>query len=64
MACLTAIRQGSGPSPVLADQVRNLDWRARKAVRICAIPDEVVVQVLRRLHALLPPPTEQVQRVH
>lgn len=38
---------------VLADQVKNLDWRARKAVRICSVPNEVVSQVLRRLHALL-----------
>jgi mRNA interferase MazF len=38
---------------VLADQVKSLDWRARKAARICAVPKEVVVQVLRRLHTLL-----------
>jgi mRNA interferase MazF len=38
---------------VLADQVKNLDWRARKAARICAVPEEVVTQVLQRLNALL-----------
>jgi mRNA interferase MazF len=38
---------------VLADQVKNLDWRARKAGRICAVSEEVVTQVLRRLQALL-----------
>ncbi len=38
---------------VLADQVKNLDWRARKASRIGTVPDEVVAQVLRRLNALL-----------
>jgi mRNA interferase MazF len=38
---------------VLADQVKNLDWRARKAARICSVPDKVVAQVLQRLNALL-----------
>jgi mRNA interferase MazF len=38
---------------VLADQVKSLDWRARKAARICAVPEEVVAQVLRRLNTLL-----------
>lgn len=38
---------------VLADQVKNLDWRVRKATRLCAVPDEVVVQVLRKLNVLL-----------
>jgi mRNA interferase MazF len=38
---------------VLADQVKNLDWRARKAALICAVPEEVVTQVLQRLNALL-----------
>ncbi len=39
---------------VLADQVKSLDWQARKAARICAIPEEVVAEVLRRLQVLLP----------
>jgi mRNA interferase MazF len=38
---------------VLADQVKCLDWRARKASRICTVPEEVLVQVLRRLTPLL-----------
>jgi mRNA interferase MazF len=38
---------------VLADEVKSLDWRARKAARICAAPAEVVSQVLERLNALL-----------
>jgi mRNA interferase MazF len=37
----------------LADQVKSLDWRARKASRICAVPEEVIAQVLRRLNVLL-----------
>ncbi len=36
-----------------ADQVKSLDWRARKASRIGAIPDEVVAEVARRLQTLL-----------
>ncbi|MEW6666158.1 MAG: endoribonuclease MazF [Thermodesulfobacteriota bacterium] len=36
-----------------ADQVKSLDWRARKATRIGAIPEEVVTQVVSRLQALL-----------
>ena len=38
---------------VLADHVKSLDWRARKARRICAVPEEVVGQVLRTLQVLL-----------
>jgi mRNA interferase MazF len=49
-----ALPAGLGVSGVvLADQVKSLDWRARKASRIGAVPDEVVAQVLQRLHALL-----------
>jgi mRNA interferase MazF len=38
---------------VLADQVKSLDWNARKAARICAVPDEVIVKVMERFNALL-----------
>jgi mRNA interferase MazF len=36
-----------------ADQVKSLDWRARKAARIGAVSNEIVVQVLQRLQTLL-----------
>jgi mRNA interferase MazF len=36
-----------------ADQVKSLDWRARKATRIDAVPEEVVAQVVSRLQPLL-----------
>jgi mRNA interferase MazF len=39
---------------VLADQVKSLDWRERKAARICAMPDDVTRAVLQRLLVLLP----------
>ena len=38
---------------VLADQVKSLDWEARQCARLCAIPEQLVVQVLRRLNTLL-----------
>ncbi len=45
---------GSPVSGVVgADQVKSLDWRARKATRIGAVSEEVVAQVLQRLQTLL-----------
>ena len=38
---------------VLADQVKSLDWRARKAARIGPLPEAVIVQVLRKFNILL-----------
>jgi mRNA interferase MazF len=38
---------------VLADQVKSLDWRARKAERMCALPAEVMDEVLGKLNVLL-----------
>jgi mRNA interferase MazF len=37
-----------------ADQVKSLDWRARKAARIGGVPEAVVAQVVQRLQTLLP----------
>ena len=36
-----------------ADQVKSLDWRARKVSLIGSVPDEVVAEVVRRLQTLL-----------
>jgi len=36
-----------------ADQVKSLDWKARKAACIATVPEEVVAQVIQRLQALL-----------
>ncbi len=36
-----------------ADQVKSLDWKARKTERIGTVPEEVVVQVIQRLQTLL-----------
>lgn len=38
---------------VLADQVKSLDWRARKAEFICPLPRLIVAEVLQRARTLL-----------
>jgi mRNA interferase MazF len=38
---------------ILADQVKSLDWRAREAERICALPPETMAEVLGKLSTLL-----------
>jgi mRNA interferase MazF len=38
---------------VLADQVKSLDWRARRAEIAGRLPEAVVAEVLRKLGALL-----------
>ncbi len=41
------------PSAVLADQVKNLDWRARKARRMGAVPAAALAEVQAKIKALL-----------
>jgi len=38
---------------ILADQVKNLDWRARKAEFADTLPPETIAEVLRKLNTLL-----------
>jgi mRNA interferase MazF len=38
---------------VLSDQVRSLDWRARRAARICALPSGTVQEIVGKLQALI-----------
>ncbi len=40
---------------ILADQVKSLDWRVRRAEYICTLPDDFVLAVLQRLGTLLDP---------
>jgi mRNA interferase MazF len=40
-------------SLVLADQVKSLDWKVRKAVKKGTAPSDVVAETLSKLHALL-----------
>lgn len=38
---------------ILSDQVKSLDWQARRAQFICAVPSEVISEVLAKLATLL-----------
>jgi mRNA interferase MazF len=38
---------------VLSDQVKSLDWRAHRAEIACAVPGDVMAEVLGKLNALL-----------
>lgn len=42
---------------VLADQVKSLDWRERKAKRLCTVPNEVVEEVIVKISLLVTPET-------
>ena len=43
---------------VLSDQIKSLDWNARKAKRIGKVPNEVVAEVLGKIATLLRCPDE------
>ena len=38
---------------ILSDQVKSLDWQARKADFICRLPEDVVEEVLAKVRTLL-----------
>lgn len=38
---------------ILSDQVKSLDWKARRAEFICRLPDSAVNETLKKLHTLL-----------
>ena len=40
---------------VLSDQLKSLDWRARKATMICSLSGAVIDEVLSKLNTLLRP---------
>jgi mRNA interferase MazF len=42
---------------ILADQVKNLDWRVRKAKFICKLPRKTTDEVLQKLGTLLADPS-------
>ncbi len=48
-----ALPSGAITGVILADQVRNLDWTARRAEKISSVPDEVLSEVLAKLSALM-----------
>jgi mRNA interferase MazF len=39
---------------ILADQVKSLDWRARRLERVGTLPEATVAEVLAKLATLLP----------
>jgi len=41
------------PSAILADQVKSLDWRARRAVRKARVADAVLQEVRAKICALI-----------
>jgi mRNA interferase MazF len=38
---------------VLADQVKSLDWQARDAKLVCALPSAIIREILQRIGVLL-----------
>ena len=40
---------------ILSDQVKSLDWRVRKAKRVCTVPGEIMEETIARILALVDP---------
>ena len=48
-------RSGKVRGAVLSDQLKSLDWRARRAARFDRASEEVIVEVTARILALVDP---------
>ena len=46
---------GKTRGAILSDQLKSLDWRARKAERFDRAPEEVILEVTARIMALVVP---------
>ena len=46
---------GKARGAVLSDQLKSLDWQARKATRFDRAPDEITLEVTARILALVSP---------
>jgi mRNA interferase MazF len=46
-------RECKASGAILADQIKNLDWRIRQAKRISRAPKEVVKEVLAKITTLI-----------
>ena len=44
---------GRRPAVVLSDQIKNIDWRARQATYLCALPPVVVEAVRNKVRSLV-----------
>ncbi|MFQ5930203.1 MAG: endoribonuclease MazF [Acidobacteriota bacterium] len=40
---------------ILSDQIKSLDWRVRKANRICTVPSDVLEETIAKILALVDP---------
>lgn len=40
---------------ILSDQVKSLDWRLRKAKRVCTVPSKILQEAVARILALVDP---------
>ena len=40
---------------ILSDQVKSLDWRVRKAKRVCTVPGEIMEETIARILTLVYP---------
>ena len=38
---------------ILSDQVKSLDWKTRKALLLCSLPESVICEVLNKIGVLL-----------
>ena len=38
---------------VLSDQIKSLDWRARKIEFVCKVPENIIKEVVKRLNVLI-----------
>ncbi|MBC8182941.1 endoribonuclease MazF [candidate division KSB1 bacterium] len=38
---------------ILSDQVKCLDWKVRKTEFICKLPQEIIIEVLKKLNTLI-----------
>jgi len=38
---------------ILSDQIKSLDWHARKAERVCSLPPQTIAEVLAKSQTLL-----------
>jgi len=38
---------------ILSDQLKSLDWRKRRAEYLCTVPESIIVEVIKKVEALL-----------
>ena len=38
---------------ILSDQLKSLDWRKQRAEYLCTVPESIIVEVIKKVEALL-----------